>query len=177
MQSERDTPPKGPLSSQPTSRRGFLLGLLTGSGGSLAVVASFAGWRFLSPDDMAPEAAHWQRIGVPTNFSVGETLASTLSVSGGSLLIWVRHQPEGQFTAFSSRCTHLGSTVDWRPEREQFICRVHGGRFDANGDVAAGPVPRAMDRHPVRIWNGFVEVHQRPVDATGRAGCVLCRHA
>jgi cytochrome b6-f complex iron-sulfur subunit len=41
-------------------------------------------------------------------------------------------------------CTHLGCTVAWQAERNQFVCPCHGSQFDAQGRVVQGPAKRAL---------------------------------
>jgi len=46
------------------------------------------------------------------------------------------------FGAFSSRCTHLGCTV--QRTAEGFACPCHGARYDAQGAVVSGPARRSL---------------------------------
>ena len=64
----------------------------------------------------------------------------------------------GQVTALSSTCTHLGCRVAWDPESALLKCPCHGGRFDRNGEVKAGPPPAPLARFPTRIESGQVMV-------------------
>jgi Rieske Fe-S protein len=47
----------------------------------------------------------------------------------------------------NSRCTHLGCTVNWKPEAKAFLCPCHDAKFDENGKVLGGPPPRPLDRY------------------------------
>jgi menaquinol-cytochrome c reductase iron-sulfur subunit len=58
-------------------------------------------------------------------------------------------------------CTHTGCPVQWVSSAKLFFCPCHGGAFHDDGSVAAGPPPRALDRHEVRVRNGVVEVRTR----------------
>jgi nitrite reductase/ring-hydroxylating ferredoxin subunit len=42
----------------------------------------------------------------------------------------------------STRCTHLGCNL--RIVGDQLVCPCHGGRFGIDGQVIAGPPPRAL---------------------------------
>ena len=64
----------------------------------------------------------------------------------------------GQVTALSSTCTHLGCRVAWDAEAAVLKCPCHGGRFDSNGAVTAGPPPAPLARFPTRIESGQVMV-------------------
>lgn len=153
------------------SRRGFLLGLLAGAGGTLAVALGYAGYQWFMPGDDDPPDL--QSVGAPEDFPLGETLPVTLAQSAGPHLVWLRRTQPEEFIAFSSSCTHLGATVDWFPARQLFECPVHGGRFRADGTVEAGPPPRPLDRHAVRIVAGQVVIARRP-ERGASAGCAGC---
>jgi len=45
---------------------------------------------------------------------------------------------EREVKAISTVCTHLGCTVFWQKDRQEFFCPCHNGRFDKNGVVLAG---------------------------------------
>jgi Rieske Fe-S protein len=53
--------------------------------------------------------------------------------------------------ALSATCTHLGCQVRWDTETTTFRCPCHGGVFDAQGNVVAGPPPRPLDHVDARI--------------------------
>ena len=62
--------------------------------------------------------------------------------------IWVLAREDGKgYTAVSSRCTHLGCTVDvagW-----QLICPCHGSTFARDGHAIIGPARDPLERYPV----------------------------
>jgi cytochrome b6-f complex iron-sulfur subunit len=71
---------------------------------------------------------------------------------------------DGGFLALSRRCTHLGCTVPWDPEKGQFACPCHASVFDIRGDVIQSPAPRALDRFAVTIENNRLKVEtSRPI--------------
>ena len=53
--------------------------------------------------------------------------------------------------AISTVCTHLGCTVFWQKDQQEFFCPCHNGSFDKNGLVIAGPPPAPLDLYPVEI--------------------------
>jgi cytochrome b6-f complex iron-sulfur subunit len=77
---------------------------------------------------------------------------------------------DGGFLALSRRCTHLGCTVPWVAEENQFICPCHSSVFDIKGAVVRSPASRALDVFPVTIENGIVRVNTRK--AQRRSGFV-----
>ena len=65
---------------------------------------------------------------------------------------------EGGFLALNRTCTHLGCTVPWIEEDQQFACPCHASVFDITGEVLSPPADRALDMYAVRIENGIVKV-------------------
>jgi Rieske Fe-S protein len=61
--------------------------------------------------------------------------------------VWVRRQGQGdqEVTVLSSLCPHLGCPINWHPDRSEFLCPCHGGRFDGAGKRSGGPPPRSLD--------------------------------
>jgi Rieske Fe-S protein len=64
------------------------------------------------------------------------------------LLTW---DGESTVRAFSATCTHLGCRVSWNRDAKTFRCPCHGGVYDANGRVVAGPPPRPLATIDARI--------------------------
>lgn len=64
--------------------------------------------------------------------------------------------------AFSTRCTHLGCKVLWRPDRKVFHCPCHEGYFDQNGKVLKGPPPRPLETIPIteKAGNVYIRVKE-----------------
>ena len=66
---------------------------------------------------------------------------------------------DGSFLALWQRCTHLGCSVPWEEDEDQFHCPCHGSLYDKLGKVTGGPAPRPMDYFPVFIQEGEVFVN------------------
>ncbi len=60
------------------------------------------------------------------------------------------------FTVFSNICTHAGCAVRWEPDKQVFYCPCHNGMYNINGQVAAGPPPRPLDRFPYKVVGGRI---------------------
>ncbi len=61
---------------------------------------------------------------------------------------------------FSSTCTHLGCGVNYNAEKKQFYCPCHGGVFDEDGRVVAGPPPQLLVRLKHTVQNGQIYVEE-----------------
>ena len=66
---------------------------------------------------------------------------------------------DGGFLALSRKCTHLGCTVAWGAEDQQFVCPCHASVYDIRGDVVRSPASRALDYYTVIIENDIVKVN------------------
>ncbi len=53
---------------------------------------------------------------------------------------------DGNFSALSPTCTHMGCHVAWNSAEMTWDCPCHGGRFTTDGKVITGPADRDLDR-------------------------------
>jgi menaquinol-cytochrome c reductase iron-sulfur subunit len=108
----------------------------------------------------------WRDLGPLDQFSVGNTIEVTFETVHGDRWsresakagAWLRRDDADQFTAFSMHCTHMGCPVRWRPDATLFLCPCHGGVYNADGTVAAGPPQLPLPRYPLRIRDGRLEI-------------------
>ena len=61
-------------------------------------------------------------------------------------LLAVYRDDQGEVTAMSPVCTHLGCIVQWNDAERTWDCPCHGGRYDAKGTVIMGPPDRDLER-------------------------------
>lgn len=66
---------------------------------------------------------------------------------------------DGSYAAYSLVCTHLGCIVRWEPKNKDFHCPCHGGKFDPEGNVIAGPPPKPLNKLKLSVAGNdiFVE--------------------
>lgn len=60
--------------------------------------------------------------------------------------------------ALDSTCTHLGCRTRFNAETMHIECPCHGGKYDINGNVVAGPPPSPLRPLQTRIEDGRVLV-------------------
>jgi cytochrome b6-f complex iron-sulfur subunit len=90
-------------------------------------------------------------LGLATNYALG---SRTVFSQIPAILV---HTSDG-FLAISLICTHLGCTVESKPEG--LVCPCHGSRFDLNGKVTHGPASQPLKRLQVEITSdGKIHVH------------------
>lgn len=138
--------------SQELSRRNFLkLGV-----GALSVVAvleaGVAGFLFLQSRSQEGEFGGLVTVGEIEDFPLG----SVIEFPEKRFFLIRSH--DGGFLAVHNRCTHLGCTVYWAPEKNHFVCPCHASSFDFYGDFTNPPVPRPLDTFPVQIEDPLVQV-------------------
>ena len=72
--------------------------------------------------------------------------------------VYVTKNAKGDLRVLTSICPHLGCTVPWNKEKNQFICPCHGATFTSDGTRVSGPSQRAMDTLETSIQDGQLMV-------------------
>jgi len=72
--------------------------------------------------------------------------------------VYVVKDAAGQVAVMSAVCPHLGCTLPWVEDQNQFICPCHKGTFDSSGKLVSGPPPRNMDSLPLKVEDGVVKI-------------------
>ncbi len=75
--------------------------------------------------------------------------------------VWILRHDDNSLHAFSTSCPHLGCGIDWGQNENKFLCPCHGGVFDVNGRVVAGPSPRGLYAFETKIENNNVLVNYK----------------
>jgi menaquinol-cytochrome c reductase iron-sulfur subunit len=68
--------------------------------------------------------------------------------------VYVTTDKDGQLRVLTSVCPHLGCTVPWNKEKNQFICPCHGATFTKDGARVSGPSLRGMDTLESSVQDG-----------------------
>jgi menaquinol-cytochrome c reductase iron-sulfur subunit len=160
---------------EPRSRRRFLANVTFGLSGLIAAALGVPLIGYIFGPLIKPAPNSWEPVGTVGDFPVGQTkLAklddpSSLPWAGQTAVtaVWVRQTSPGDFQVFAVNCTHLGCPVNWLPDANIFECPCHGGVYYADGQVAAGPPPRPLFQHQVRVQNGQVQVLTFPIPVSG----------
>lgn len=125
-------------------RRAFLgIAASAAAGAALSSCASLAAVSVAPVDGVVrlPLARH------PTLTQPGGFLR--LRLPGSSQQLYVLALDDGEYTAVSPICTHLGCTVD--VSGAHLICPCHGSTYDRSGSVLRGPAERALRRFPATV--------------------------
>ncbi len=147
-------------------RRKFLVLVILGCGGIISAIVGLPLLGvFLQPLLQTPKDV-WRVVGKVDDFAISTTTqvvfqnAYDHAWDGVSThdSAWLRRVSSTTFTAFSEYCQHLGCPVRWNSDAQLFFCPCHGGAYYSNGQVAAGPPPRALQQYQTRIRDGYVEL-------------------
>jgi menaquinol-cytochrome c reductase iron-sulfur subunit len=156
---------------QPTTlgRRSFLGFLLAAGSASVGALLSVPLLRFvIHPLIKGTIPLAWTEVGEVKEFSsVTAPVKRLIKIEqrdGWRKLVsekalYVCKDASGRLSAFSSICPHLGCSVAWHDEKNNFVCPCHNGQFTADGKLLGGPPPRGMDLLECKIEDGKLMVH------------------
>ena len=104
----------------------------------------------------SPQSTVQQTTTVPeTSISAAEVPVGTAKqFKAGDSTVIVAQPTEGEFVAYSARCTHQGGNVQVI-EGMTLRCPLHGAEYDAtDGSNTLPPAPRPLDAIPVTETDG-----------------------
>jgi menaquinol-cytochrome c reductase iron-sulfur subunit len=148
------------------SRRKFLGYVIGGIGGVIAamIATPLVGY-FLSPiwrkhpPILTPIARTDEiPIGVPTHITYEQRVRDGWYISTLNKSVWVVKKDDSNYIVYDPRCTHLNCPYYWDEDKQIFQCPCHGGEFDINGNVLAGPPPWPLYRMEFTIQGGDILV-------------------
>lgn len=67
----------------------------------------------------------------------------------------------GDIRSFTAVCTHLGCTVQYRPDEKDIFCACHNGVYDLFGKNVSGPPPRPLEPYEVNIKGEQINVSKK----------------
>jgi len=148
---------------QDPSRRRFLKSVTYGLG---AATTLFIGGVVVSAavgPTLREEPRQWVRIDKMDDIAVGRVKTVNIAYTEHKgfytnknkepLMVWRR--PD-ELVVYSSECPHMGCRIHWDEEKQLFLCACHGGTFDLDGSVVAGPPPRPMYRYRFKVEDGYL---------------------
>ena len=143
---------------QPQTTRRRAIGIFLG-GGLLASLASFLYpvLRFLVPPpvvDLGGEEVYAAKVG---DLKPNSGKIFRFGSRPGLLIL----QSDGAYRALSATCTHLGCTVQYRPDLREIWCPCHNGIYNLNGGNVSGPPPRPLDVFDVHLRGDEIVVSRK----------------
>ncbi len=132
---------------QYVSRREFFKFVTLASGGLAAGSAALAALSKVPRAGIHFEPAPVARV---ADLQPGKSLA--FSYPRPSDLCLLVQKPNGEYIAFTRRCTHLSCPVDYQPEHNRLYCPCHNGAFSVDdGRVLQGPPPHPLPQVTVEV--------------------------
>jgi Rieske Fe-S protein len=139
------------------NRRTVLATFVTVVGGMLtAGVASLVG--LVAAPTRLTTPRTWRRAAAPDDLAGNQPLTVVLTARDADgwyetkkqSVVFLDRDGSG-YRALSATCAHLGCRVRWDATQAKFLCPCHGGVYDRQGNVLAGPPPRGLERLNVRV--------------------------
>jgi menaquinol-cytochrome c reductase iron-sulfur subunit len=72
--------------------------------------------------------------------------------------VYITKDKRGELCVLTSVCPHLGCTVTWNEQKNQFVCPCHGAIYAPDGARVSGPSLRGMDTLQTAVKDGQLEV-------------------
>jgi len=143
------------------TRRTVLLYLWGGLQALLALVLIVPGLRyFLQPlfekvQSRRVQLGDFRAIpeGEPTRISYQVMQRAGYQVREEQEFVYVLRNGE-DIRVFSPICTHMGCNVAWNKNAGEFHCPCHGGKYNKQGEVIAGPPPKPLQQYPSEVEGG-----------------------
>src|SRR5512141_1766962 len=144
--------------SESLNRREFIKGTAVMIGGLITAVIGLPTVAYLIDPALKESAKEaWIPIGKLDEMPVGKPAPFSFtrvqvngwertSTSHGGFVIRKSDDPKDMLI-LSSRCTHLGCSVNWREDSQEFICPCHDAKFSKEGVVLDGPPPKPLTQY------------------------------
>ncbi len=100
-------------------------------------------------------------IGTPTLITFIRTKVNGWEKTSNSYGVFVLRKSETEVVVISNRCTHLGCRVNWKEDKQAYVCPCHDAAFGLEGDVLAGPPPRPLDKYEgdtLKVEDGVLSI-------------------
>jgi menaquinol-cytochrome c reductase iron-sulfur subunit len=153
-----------PAETSAENRRTFLAALLGVGAAFVATLLSVPLVRFaLFPLLRRTTELKSSPVGAVTEFSyLTEPVLRTIEIEQvdgwrkavSEKAVYITKDKQGGLRVLSSVCPHLGCTVPWNKEKNQFVCPCHGGTFTPDGTRVSGPSLRGMDALETSVQDG-----------------------
>jgi len=79
--------------------------------------------------------------------TIAQGEGEVLALDGQRLAVY--RNSNGELSALSAVCTHLGCQVQWNTAEKSWDCPCHGSRFDPQGRVLNGPAVTPLEAQPL----------------------------
>src|SRR4030043_157463 len=98
-------------------------------------------------------------VSVPTLFNFNRTKVNGWEKTVNSYGVYIIHNEDGSILALSNKCTHLSCRVNWKIEKNAYICPCHDAYFAIDGQIISGPQPRPLDPYETKVEENILFIH------------------
>ncbi len=99
------------------------------------------------------------QVGNLAEFPAGAVVTRTVTdANGNNATIFVENITGQAPLILSAICSHQGCTVQWVQSENLFGCPCHGGQYNKDGTVKAGPPPAPLQTLTAKLDNGVLSV-------------------
>lgn len=171
LEPDRAGQPDGGEEPENEGRRRFLTRIIFAIGGVIALVIALPVLTYIlapvlqmSSGDSGKTAELGPVSDFPQDKMVQKTFKAKVDegwIKGKEVdgTVYVRNLGNNQFLALSATCTHLGCTVNWKPDQNEFVCPCHGGRYTPQGiNIPGTPPPKPLARYNAKVTGGKVVI-------------------
>lgn len=130
-------------------RRNILTVIVLGLGALLFSAVIYPVLSFVTPPKRTIRKAN--SAVVATEAEIPPNTGKVVSFNGEKVFIINK---DGEYHAMSAICTHLGCTVQWKPDEQLVWCACHNARYDTEGNIISGPQPRALAPYNLSVQDG-----------------------
>jgi nitrite reductase/ring-hydroxylating ferredoxin subunit len=134
------------------SRREFVKFMTLASGGLAVGSVAMAAWSKLPKGEIRFEPAAVAKV---DELKPGTAVA--FNYPRPTDLCLLVQKPDGEYVAYSRRCTHLSCPVEYQEAQNRLYCPCHNGAFSIeDGRVLQGPPPHPLPQVMVEVRDGEI---------------------
>lgn len=147
-------------------RRNFLSRIVIAVQAAIGGVVTYVvGGAALAPS-FASHTRSWQRAAAVADLAAAGPTPVTLRLIRQDgyrqvvdrRVVYIQRDDNAGVRVLDSTCTHLGCRTRYDDAAKQFVCPCHGGVYDMDGSVLAGPPPTPLRHIEARIDGADVVV-------------------
>ena len=94
-----------------------------------------------------PGAPGWEEVSLAAHPEL-DAVDGWAAVNVGGRSLNIAQVDVDCFVAMATACTHQGARVDYKPDRGQFVCTLHGAVYVNDGTPIAGPTTVPLATYP-----------------------------
>ena len=127
-------------------RRSFLVKIVGGIGAAVAISTIYPVIKYIVPP--VKQFSNLNELVVGKASEVPENSGKIFQFNKDKVIVI---NDNGQLTACSAVCTHLGCLVHWDNAQNLISCPCHGAKYKQTGEIISGPQPLPLPSFKARV--------------------------